>query len=224
MNSMNLKLNRIKWLFMLAYLIFESLNNDVCAQQSQTRDSALIEKHYLDSIHKIWIVKTDSLIKLDRIDFTNYTRVGAYVNSEQGVLSFNTSLIIRKYRRYDFGMGAGLEYYNRSLGIIQLIQMPFVLTNHIYLTKRVYFLFEPGIMVPLSGYYYTGNGTLNEHTGKVNFSDSDFKPAFYYNIGLGLYNTANICVELVLRNQSNGILYPINERISMVGLNLGIKL
>lgn len=210
-------MNPMKKLLIVPCLVFFISIAHVHAQQAGAKDTLTTLQPER--------VNAAPLPDSDRLDFTNYTRLGGFLNGKEGCVSFNTSLMIRKFRKYDFGVGSGIEYYNRGLGFIQVMQAPVFLSNHIYVSRQLYFLFEPGIMIPLSGFYYTTyDEVAHEHEGKVELTNTDLKPAFYYNIGIGIYNSNRICFELVLRNQSNGILYPVHERINMVGLNMGIKL
>lgn len=212
---------------LVIFLILSIIGLEVALGQSlhETLKQEQSLKIKNDSLDAIRVVETNSLTIPQNIDFLNYSRIGFMMNFKEACISLNTSFVLRKYRTYDFGIGSGLEYYNRGHGFIQLIQIPFFISNHIYLSRKTYVLFEPGMMVPVSGFYFSDlTPTAGIDGEKIEFKDSELTSSIFYTIGLGVFNRKNYHVEFIMRNQSTGITYPIQKRVNMFGINLEIKL
>ncbi len=174
-----------------------------------------IQKQYE---HRNWEQKTDSMMQRHTTDISSMLFVGLLFNSNQLLFSMQNTIVAKRYRKFDIGIGSGIEYMNRGQGLVTLTQAPLFISNRFFVSKMYYAHIEYGFTVPLSGTYKNSNDKT------INYMEADLKTNYYLNIGVGILNRKNWSLQISVRNQSLGVPEPLNERKWLIGFNWGVYL
>lgn len=174
-----------------------------------------IQKRYE---HRNWEQQTDSMMQRSKTDVNSMLYVGLLFNGNQLLFSMQNTIVAKRYRKFDIGIGSGIEYLNRGQGLVTLTQAPLFISNRFFVSKMCYAHIDYGFTVPLSGTYKNSNDET------VNYKEADLKTNYYLNIGAGILNRKNWSLQISIRNQSLGVPEPLNERKWLIGFNWGFYL
>lgn len=169
----------------------------------------LIEKYTNETALKNWKVKTDSLINLNKLEFKVTGNVGFGLSSNQGMLSAQYAFVINKYRQFDIGIGSGIDYLNRSGGLVQVIQSPVFVTNKYFVSRGTFLNLDYGLTIPLSANY------KNQNDATINLKESELKSNYFINFGVGFMTKTDEYIQINFRNNSLGVPEPLNQRVWM---------
>ncbi|MFZ4797040.1 MAG: hypothetical protein ACOYMA_06065 [Bacteroidia bacterium] len=179
------------------------------------RRNFLIEKYNKEAEIKIWISKTDSLINLNKTDFKGTGNIGFGISSNQGMFSAQYAFVFSKYRQFDFGIGSGIEYLNRSGGLVQVIQSPVFITNKYFVSRGTFLNLDYGLTIPLSATY------KNQNDATIDLKESELKSNYILNFGVGFMTKKDEYFQINFRNNSLGVPEPLNQRVWMFGVKYG---
>lgn len=180
-----------------------------------TRRNLLIEQFNKKVEMKIWISKTDSLINLNKLEFKVTGNVGFGLSSNQGMLSAQYAFVFNKYRQFDFGIGSGIEYLNRSVGLVQVIQSSVFITNKYFVSRCTFFNLDYGLNIPLLATY------KNQNDATIELKESELKSSYFINFGVGFMTKKDEYFQINFRNNSLGVPEPLNQRVWMFGVKYG---
>lgn len=180
-----------------------------------TKRYFLIEKYNKEAEKNNWISKTDSLINLNNTNFKGTGNIGFGLTSNQGMLSVQYAFVFNKYRQFDFGIGTGIEYLNRSGGLVQVIQSPVFITNKYFVSRGTFLNFDYGLSLPLSANY------IDQNDKSTDLKESELKSSYFINFGVGFMTKTDEYIQINFRNNSLGVAEPLNQRIWMFGIKYG---
>ena len=161
-----------------------------------------------------WYIKTDSIIKLKQLAFNANPKIGFSFSGNLYLFSAQYAFVLNQYRKFDFGIGSGIEYINKGGSNIEVIQMPVFLNNNFYLEEFIFLNFDYGFTIPISGSY------KNSKNDKIDYDIYNLKSNFYFELGLGVLTKSNFGIQLNIRNQALGIPETVNSRSQMFGIKL----
>jgi hypothetical protein len=159
-----------------------------------------------------WYIKTDSIIKLKQLAFNANPKIGFSFSGNLYLFSAQYAFVLNQYRKFDFGIGSGIEYINKGGSNIEVIQMPVFLNNNFYLEKFIFLNFDYGFTIPISGSY------KNSKNDKIDYDIYNLKSNFYFELGLGVLTKSNFGIQLNIRNQALGVPETVNSRSQMFGI------
>jgi hypothetical protein len=169
------------------------------------------EKEELDERSK-WYKKTDSIISLNKIDVTGQMSINFGLSANQGYVGAQYAFLLYKFMKFDVGIGSGVEYVNRSMGLVQVLQAPVFITNKYFIARHDFLNFDYGFTFPLSANY------SDRYDKIISFNESELKSNYFINIGFGRAYSEKSSMQFNIRNQSLGVPEPLNQRVWMFGL------
>ena len=181
----------------------------------KSRRDLLIENYKIAAERKKVNAKTDSMINLNKSDFNGTGNIGLGISSNQGMFSAQYAFVFSKYRQFDFGIGSGIEYINRSEGLVQVIQSPVFITNKYFVSRGTFLNLDYGLTIPLSATY------KNQNDATIDLKESDLKSSYFINFGVGFMTKTDQYIQINFRNNSLGVPEPLNQRVWMFGIKYG---
>lgn len=175
----------------------------------------LIEKFNKEAAKKNWNTKTDSLIAANKTEFIGTGNISLGLSDNQGMISVQYAFLFSNYRRFDFGIGSGIEYLNRNDGLVQVIQSPVFITNKYFVSKGTFLNLDYGLTIPLSANY------KNQKDETVELTENELKLSYFLNFGIGFMTKKENYFEINFRNNSLGMPDPLNQRVWMFGIKYG---
>jgi hypothetical protein len=81
-----------------------------------------------------------------------------------------------------------------------------------------------------AGYNFVMNGRFsssrdrNINDAYVDYSDDQLKNNVFLSIGIGFCIKNKYVFDIFYKNQTTNVTYPIDTRVSLIGINIGFKL
>lgn len=129
--------------------------------------------------------------------------------------------------KYRVGLGVGYEGTNQGRGFIYTSQMPVYISGN-------YIVMKPGAKNTLhillnAGYNFVMEGRFNSSRDRdiqdayLDYTKDQLKNNVFVTIGVGVCLEDKYLIEVFYKNQTTNVTYPIDERVSLIGVNIGYK-
>jgi len=181
----------------------------------KSRRDLLIENFTIAAERKKVNARIDSIINLNKTDFKGTGNISFGLTSNQGMFSAQYAFVFSKYRQFNFGIGSGIEYLNRSEGLVQVIQSPVFITNKYFVSRGTFLNLDYGLSLPLSANY------KNQNDATIDLKESELKTSYFISFGVGFMTKKDEYIQINFRNNSLGVPEPLNQRIWMFGIKYG---